>query len=252
MSLFRAAQRAFDAFVAALAYFTILPVRAGSAAPSSDTLVMLPLVGALVGAVAGGAACLVASFASHALAVATAFAVSIVLTGAIHVDGFLDSCDGLFASVAPERRLEIMDDPRHGTFAVAGFAVAAALWLAALWSLPLARLPAILAFSGALARWAAVMNSLFLPYGRVGALASAFASKPPVSLLAVEGAALMVFASFLAGYGWGPTCFVLALAASLLGGCFARRRLGGLTGDVYGFLIVAVDVSILIWVPFAH
>jgi cobalamin synthase len=90
----------------------------------------------IVGGLAGGAAQLVATFAPHAIVVAVAFGLSVALTGAIHVDGFLDTCDAAFSGASPERRREILKDPHHGSFAIAYFAVAAVLWLAALWSLP--------------------------------------------------------------------------------------------------------------------
>lgn len=239
---------ALSLFWAALAYFSILPVRTKAALgpPSPATLALLPFVGALLGAASGSVGWLVSLHASHALAVASAFGASIVLTGALHIDGFLDSCDGLFASVSSERRLEILDDPRHGTFAVAGFAVLAAFWLAALWSLPSTHLPAALALSAALARWAVVCNALSAPYARAGALASTFAGKPSALMLVFEGAALLVAASYLLGYFGAGLLLALLLTASFFGARFARQRLGGgLTGDVYGFLIVLLEVGTL-------
>src|SRR5512145_165372 len=44
----------------------------------------------------------------------------VVLTGGLHLDGLADCCDGLLASTTVERRLEIMKDPRLGTFGVTG------------------------------------------------------------------------------------------------------------------------------------
>jgi adenosylcobinamide-GDP ribazoletransferase len=237
---------ALDAFVRALAYFTIAPVGAREA-PDAGALAALPLVGALTGAIAGAAARGVAALAPHPLAVATAFGLSIVLTGALHLDGFLDSCDALFASVCPERRLEILKDPRHGTFAVAGFAVLAAFWLAALWALPIARLPATLACSGALARWATVLNAYFVPYARAGAPTRAFENTPPLPSIILEGSGILAAASWL--WSVPPACALVAAAAAaaLLGGDWARRRLGGgVTGDAYGFLITALEVLILV------
>src|SRR5205807_1735228 len=44
----------------------------------------------------------------------------VLATGALHLDGFLDSCDGLFGAQLPEKRLRIMMDERVGAFAVVG------------------------------------------------------------------------------------------------------------------------------------
>jgi adenosylcobinamide-GDP ribazoletransferase len=227
-----------------LSYFTILPVGVAEA-PDASALAWLPFAGALTGALAGLAAAGIAHVASHALAVASAFALVVVLTGAIHVDGFLDGCDAFFASVSPERRLEILKDPRHGTFAVAGFAVVCAIWLAALWSLPPARLPLALALSGASARWASVIHALYVPYGRAGALTRAFEQRPSRGVLAL-GLALVVALAWPLGIG-GGAAFGVTLGVAALCTSWIRPRLGGgLVGDAYGFTIVVAEVAALV------
>jgi adenosylcobinamide-GDP ribazoletransferase len=137
----------------------------------------------VLGALAGLAAWGIHAIAPEPFVVAVAFGGVIVLSGAVHLDGFLDACDALVASVPPERRLEIMKDPRHGTFAVAGFAVVGAWWIAALATIPAAQLPAALAFAGGASRCAAVLTAYVLPYGRAGASARAFETRPPVAVL---------------------------------------------------------------------
>jgi adenosylcobinamide-GDP ribazoletransferase len=206
----------------------------------------LPLVGALVGALSGGAALGVARIAPHPLAVVTAFALAIVLTGALHVDGFLDGCDAFFASVDPARRLEILRDPRHGTYAFAGGAVVGAFWLAALWCIPVDTLPLGLACAAASARLAGVAHALVIPYGRVGEVTPAFTRRPPAWGLALDLVLLVALAVGLGvrrGLAVVATAFVVAAMAS----AFARARLGGgMTGDAYGFAIVLAEVGALV------
>ena len=60
----------------------------------------------------------------------------LLLTRALHFDGFLDSCDGLFGGFTPERRLEIMRDSRVGAFGVAGGGLLLLAKYAAILSLP--------------------------------------------------------------------------------------------------------------------
>ena len=227
---------------AAFSYFTILPAGT-TAAPDADALAWLPLVGTVVGALAGGAAYAVALIAPHGLAVATAFGLTIALTGALHLDGFLDCCDALFASAPPARRLEILKDPRHGTFALAGFAVAGVAWLAALGALAPASYPLALALSGAAARWSAVIHARWSPYARADA-PPALAQRPPLAVLAPGGGLVLVLAAALGVRG------VVAAVAALLGAAaalaFARARLGGgLVGDAYGFAIVVAEIAAL-------
>ena len=59
----------------------------------------------------------------------------VALTGGLHLDGLADCCDGLFASVSAERRLEIMKDPHMGTFGAVGLILVLFLKAATLASL---------------------------------------------------------------------------------------------------------------------
>src|SRR5215469_9955056 len=44
----------------------------------------------------------------------------VILTGGLHLDGLMDSCDGLFGGSTRERKLQIMDDSHLGSFGVLG------------------------------------------------------------------------------------------------------------------------------------
>lgn len=224
---------------AAFAYFTTLPVGRAATyeAPAPSVFGYLPAVGIIVGAICGGAAYGIALIAPHGLAVATAFGLSIVLTGALHVDGFLDASDALFASVTPERRLEILDDPHHGTFAIAAFAVLCVIWIAALAAIPVVRLPAALAFAAGSARWSAVLNAFIHPY-------RGQPERPQALVLALTFFVLVGLSGFVATWAWITVPLSAALAA--IGAAWARTRLGGrVTGDVYGALIVSGEAGIL-------
>jgi adenosylcobinamide-GDP ribazoletransferase len=229
---------------AALSYFTILPAGVAEA-PDPAALAWLPFAGALTGALAGLAAEGIARVANHALAVACAFALSVVLTGAIHVDGFLDGCDAFFASVPPERRLEILKDPHHGTFAIAGFGVVLAMWLAALWSLTPATYPAALALSAASSRWAAVIHACYVPYGRAGPATRAFESRPPPVVLGL-GLALVAALAWPFGMRGGAALAATLGLSALCAGWIRSRLGGGLVGDAYGFIIVVAEVGALL------
>ena len=59
-----------------------------------------------------------------------------LLTGGLHLDGFMDTCDGLFSLRAPEERLAIFRDSRVGSFGVVGAATLLLLQWTALGALP--------------------------------------------------------------------------------------------------------------------
>ncbi len=236
-------KRALGAFAAALSYFTIIPLGrfAASTAPDASTLSFLPIVGALVGALSGAAGLCVWLATHSALWMAlAAWVASIALTGAIHVDGFLDSCDGLLVTATPSRRLEILRDPGHGTFAIVGMAMLAVVWIAVLYGLDPWALPLVLALSESLARLAALGCVWVFPYARGGTMG------PPPSRIVAGGVAAVIVA--LAAFAY-PIMLLAALvvpAVALALGWWASRRLGGgLTGDVYGAAIVVGNVVAL-------
>jgi adenosylcobinamide-GDP ribazoletransferase len=228
----------------AFAYFSILPV-GRTDDPDGRAVAWLPLVGAALGALAGTAALGAARIGPHAIAVAIAFGATIVLSGAIHLDGFLDGCDALFASVSPQRRLEILKDPRHGTFALAGLAVLMPLWLAALWALAPSTYPLALAFAAACARWSAVVQPVRAPALRPGATTTALAAKPPLMTLALGATLVVALAVPFAWRGAAALAAAAIVAAAALS--WSRGRLGGhLAGDAYGFAIVLAEVAVLL------
>lgn len=173
---------------------------------------------------------MLAPFVPSALVPVTAFALLIVLTGAIHIDGFLDTCDAVFTPASPQRRLEILKDAHHGTFAIAYFAVAAALWLGALFSLPVATLEQTCAFAAGSARFATVLGALDR---RPSRLVLGFNALLLVGLsLSISHWAWVVLAAIVA-LAWGQTALL-------------RRALSTLTGDAYGCTIVCCEIAALV------
>jgi adenosylcobinamide-GDP ribazoletransferase len=218
---------------AAFAYFSILP--AGFAgAPRSREFALLPLVGVAIGGLAGSAGWLTTFVLPAPLPIVVAFAASIALSGAIHLDGFLDVADALFASVPPERRFEILKDPHHGTYALAALAIGVPAWLGAIAAVPAPAWPWAFAFCAGIARAAAVLNAFRFPYA---------GERPNAALLIVSAVVAVACC-------WPhPRLVLLAIPAAVLAlalGAWCARRLGDvLVGDCYGAVIVVLEIVLL-------
>ena len=107
-----------------------------------------------------------------------------------------------------------------------------------------------MAFAGGSARFAAVLNAYWFPYGRIGASSAAFERRPSVPVLAL-------CTLLTAACAWVAPIWIALIALATLGslgiGTFASRRLGGaLTGDVYGATIVVLDVLLLVALAGLH
>lgn len=166
----------------------------------------------------------------------------IALSGGLHLDGLADCCDGLLASTTPEKRLEIMKDPRLGTFGGIGLLLVLMLKAAALSSLaPAAGLGILLAAS--LSRWC-LLPAGFMPIARPGGLGADFASglRPGFIL----GGAILPFglAILLGNPGLWATLAALLTAASVL--WLAKTRINGVTGDVFGMLVEVTETAVLL------
>jgi adenosylcobinamide-GDP ribazoletransferase len=192
------------------------------------------VVGAGVGALAGGVGVGLDSRLGLLLAAALAVATDALVTGAIHLDALADTADALGAATR-ERALEIMREPTIGSFAATAVALDLLVKTAALAALldgPDAVLAATAAF--ALGRAAPLVLSWALPYARAGGGTGAS--------LADRARAPWLAAGLLVGIGVAVGALGLrglwlagaAGGAVLLVGLVAWRRFGGVTGDVLG------------------
>jgi adenosylcobinamide-GDP ribazoletransferase len=126
-------------FFIALQFFTRLPIpRWVGYAPDwlQPATRYFPAVGIVVGLVTAGAYALSHYFWPQPVAVLIATAAGIYLTGALHEDGFADTCDGFGGGYTAERVIEIMKDSRIGAYGAIGIGLLLALKCVVLASLP--------------------------------------------------------------------------------------------------------------------
>ena len=216
----------------ALAFLTPLPV--SSRAPTGRTFLWFPIVGALIGGLLGMAwVALDRVTMSQNLVVAVVLVgLDLIITGALHFDGLVDSADGLFAPVDDSRRLAIMAGPEIGAFGLATGMMALLVRVACIANLP--PRPLLLIGLWCASRTVMACVAAALPYVREEGLATAFLEEMPEALIiGAAGALLAVFAA--AGIGIrGPLAVAAGLVAALGVALLARHRIGGFTGDVLG------------------
>jgi adenosylcobinamide-GDP ribazoletransferase len=205
-------------------------------------------VGLLLGGSLAGTDWLLAWAFPPGVTAALVLAAWALVTGVLHLDGFLDSCDGLFGGRTPEARLRIMRDERAGAFAVIGGILLLLLKYAALSGNP-ERLAALLV-APVVGRWGMALAVVAFPYGRAEGLGRAMKDNAGglelVLASAVAGAAAGAAAGLLPGAWRALIALPLAGAMTWVGGRFVLRRLPGLTGDIYGALCELLEVVVLL------
>jgi adenosylcobinamide-GDP ribazoletransferase len=249
--------RTLRAIVTAFAFLTRLPIRLpddpgaahdGDAADGGDlarSLPFFPLVGAALGAVLVGADRLLRGHLAPGLTAVALVALLAALTGGLHLDGLGDLFDALGGGRGDRARmLAIMRDSRigaHGAIALTLALLAKVLATAQLVERDASSSWALFA-APVVARWAVVPLIVHFRYARPEGLGRAF--KGHARAIHFAGATALT-AALLAWTGpaaVGPT--LAALGVALAVAVWLDRRLGGLTGDVYG---AAIELAELAW-----
>jgi adenosylcobinamide-GDP ribazoletransferase len=163
------------------------------------------------------------------------------MTGALHEDGLADSADGLWGGTDPARRLEIMKDSHIGSYGVLALVFITGLrWL----SLAAAGPWALLA-SASLSR--AVLPALLhaLPLARTTGLARSVGAPPPrTAILALTLGTALAWAA--TGFWLAVLALATCLSVAALIGTLARRKIGGVTGDICGATQQLTELAVLL------
>jgi adenosylcobinamide-GDP ribazoletransferase len=173
----------------------------------------------------------------------------VVITGGLHLDGFGDACDGLLATTSPEQRLEIMKDPRTGSWAVVGLV----LLLLGKWVLITPVEPRWLLAPPVVARWAMVLAAYHFPYARTTGIGGYFRDGLGRAQWLAAGlttALLLILAAGLIEPGLLVLGLIPVLTVALFGRWAAARLGGALTGDVYGAIGELSELLALFWLLF--
>ncbi len=229
-------------FWSALQFLTRIPVPAGNYRLEAS-VVWLPAVGVVLGAILAGIDWGLRTLAVDQLVVSTLVVVLLlVLSGALHADGLMDTCDAVFGHATPERRLEIMRDPHVGAFGVVGLVCVVALKIAAVYALPTGVRLQALVLAPTLGRWAIVLLATLFPYGRASGLGAPLkAAATPRTLVL---ASLLPIAGCIALGPVGVLCGLLAGVVAVGFGRWLVRLLPGLTGDNYGAACELVEATV--------
>jgi len=216
----------------------------GGTYPLESGLIWFPAVGLLLGGLLALADLGLRWVQVGSLLESAAIVVLLLgLSGALHADGLMDTCDAVFSHASPERRLEIMRDPRSGAFGVVGLVCVVLLKVAALDSLPSGVRPALVWLAPGLGRFAIVLVVTVFPYGRASGMGAPLKSIATPRKLALA-AALPAVACAIVG-PIGLLGGVVAVIGALSLGLWLMRLLPGLTGDCYGAVCEVTET--LVW-----
>lgn len=236
-------------FALAVTFLTRLPLPVRGEVRQDDLRASTgwyPLVGLGIGAVGWGIYRAASLVVPPSVAAVLVVMLLQMFTGALHLDGFMDTCDGLGSGAPRERALEIMKDSRVGAMGVFGAIAVLLLKVTALAALTVPSALVSLLVGWAAARAVPAWDVAMFPYARATGTGRACTGggRSWGALIAATLTALAV------GYGlgsWHGLAFaVLLVLLPLLVQLPIARKLGGLTGDTYGMGIELAEALALL------
>lgn len=239
----------FETVAAAFSMFSALPVPCVEWTGKNTRwlLAAFPLVGLLIGGACWGWADLCRALTlPDVLRGAGLTLIPVLITGGVHLDGYADTWDALASHAPPEKKREILQDPRLGAFAAIHlcgyFAADFALWTA----LPRCDGPMFpLMFS--LSRTLSALAVVSFPLSKDTGLAHTFAEaadKRKLRMLLSLLAALLAAGMCLRGPD-GAAAVLAALGVFGYYGRMAAKQFGGLSGDLAGWFLQTAELWML-------
>jgi adenosylcobinamide-GDP ribazoletransferase len=233
-------------FITALQFLTISPSiirRPFTPRELGQATGFFPLVGLVLGSILLAADYLLAFILPVQVRAALILTLWVLLSGALHLDGFLDTCDGLLGGMTPDDRLRILRDERVGAFALAGGILLMLIKFTCLSALPVWSMALLLA--PVLGRWGMTLAIVIFPYAREKGLGRDMKDRANWSqaLLATVIALIVAWPS---GHWLGLVAIVLAGGVIWGMAMFTLRRIPGLTGDIYGAINELIEAAVLL------
>lgn len=232
-------------FIEAVSLLTRIPAR--STGSLTRALPWFPLVGAAVGFAVAGVYAASLHVMPAAVSAVLATGAGIAVTGAFHEDGLADTADAFGARAAPERAVEILKDPRLGTYGVVALIVSIGLRVSVLASLGRAAAFAALPAAHAIGRSSSLAATRFAPVSPSSTLGAAYENDMgPLALMIAVASAVGIALGMLGA--WGLLALAIGITAAASIARAARRRIGGLSGDVLGAVEQVTEVGVLLLV----
>jgi len=207
-----------------------------------------PIIGGIIGVILAGFVYVVQSFWGtrvpiHAVAIVVII-MEILVTGGLHCDGLMDTVDGIFSGKSRERMLEIMKDSRVGAFGAMAFSLLLLVKYSFIMDIEATQLPLALLVMPIVGRMASVIAITQYPYARVDGLGKSFYQCPHQQTFYIAEI-VGIFLLFIIG----KTAVLSAVVGVSIAFAFCQyvsKKLGGLTGDVYGAVVELTEIVVLL------
>ena len=168
---------------------------------------------------------------------------TIIITGGLHYDGFMDTMDGLFSARNRECMLKIMKDSRVGSYGALSAICLILLQWSLLRDIDTDFIMMALYIMPIIGRMGMVLVIASFPYARPEGLGKAFAEMTDKKTLIVAGSTTI--AAIIPLGIVAEASLIAGLLAAYLFGRYSASKLGGVTGDVYGAAELLAETAVM-------
>jgi len=236
-------------FVLMLQFFTRLPININLEVKEEDFpkgIIYFPLVGLVIGLINAIAYSLFSMVFSNLLSIIFITLVNVLITGALHLDGLADTCDGIFSARKKERMLEIMKDSRLGTNGAIAICFDLFLRIAIISSIPKEYILVAIVVSNVISRTMLVLLCFISKYARPeGGMGNLFIGKISKKNLVITLVLGLIISILLFNYR-GVLLIAITSLFILLFNRYITSKIGGITGDILGAANELVELLVLL------
>ena len=172
-------------------------------------------------------------------------AIPLIITGGIHVDGFMDTCDALHSYQEKERKLEILKDPHIGAFSVIMLLLASLIGLGSLGMIQSEKQIMLMSLVFVLGRILSGLSVVTFPNAkREGTLYtfSSLAHKRTVRVILALELLLCMTGLLLIDWKIGGTMILVSGCLFLYYWYRSKTSFGGITGDLAGWFLCLCEI----------
>lgn len=235
-------------YLIALQFLTIIPLPFDTRCQKEDlgrATFAFPLVGLTIGGLLVGLNWLIEPWLNRSLTAALLITALATVTGALHLDGLADVCDGLAARGSRERFLAVMKDSHIGAVGAVALVLGLLLKWQALFAVPSAITWQTLLLFPILGRCAQTLAMGGAQHARQDGIGAAIIQGMGTGQLLVA-LAVTVAACLILLPVKGMIALTVVCAVTLMVKGYFQHRLGGLTGDIVGCINEIAEITALI------
>lgn len=236
-----------NSLIIAFSMYSKLPMPKASWDEDNMKYVMcfFPLIGAVIGAIIFAwdyvGKSLSLSLTLHTIIIVL---IPIVITGGIHLDGFLDTTDALKSYQSLEKKLEILKDPHAGAFAIIACVSYYFLTFGVWYDMKSSNIPMI-AVGFILSRALSGLAVVTFPLAKNSGLVATFSNQAKKKVTRITMLCYIIACAALMLYinpYLGSLCFVAAMAVFVYCRHLAIKEFGGITGDLAGYFLQVCEL----------